>query len=406
LLSHYAAANASNFAGFGEALHALAAPTLLKLHMPVNETTIQCARVLVFKIPTDFPESDGTADWDSTTVVVVQLGSSDQHSLGYTYCDLSAADVAKLLVQKVVLGKNVISIPALHLAMERQVRNMGRPGVASCALSAVDISLWDLKARLLGQPLSQLLGQARPHVNAYGSGGFTSYSQDQLIRQLAGWANDGFGAVKMKIGTGEDTVERVTSVSKALKSSCELYVDANGAYKPKQALHHSQVFADLCVTWFEEPITSDDLPGLHLLVEQTPPPIRIAAGEYNYTPDDARRMMESRAVDILQADATRCGGVSDFMAVGRAAEMFHLPFSAHTAPSVHTHLCCALNGAINVEYFHDHTRIEQMIFDGAIRACAGTLTPDATRPGLGLELKRSDAEQYLIYDSGDLRPAR
>lgn len=367
-----------------------------------DHPAIHSARVLALRIPTDFPESDGTADWDATTVVIVRISSDGQTSLGYSYADAAAAHVAEALLRQIVIGKNPMMIPALHLALERKVRNMGRPGLASCAISAIDTALWDLKGRLLKLPLTLLMGQSRPHIETYGSGGFTSYSEDQLIQQLSGWASQGFKSVKMKIGTGDDTLQRVTAVRKALSASCELYVDANGAYSRKQALDRGEKFAELGVTWFEEPVTSDDAIGLHLLVDRLSPPIRVAAGEYIYTPDDAMKLLRGEAVDVLQTDATRCGGVSDFVAIAHAAELHHLPFSAHTAPSLHASLCCSVRAAINVEYFHDHARIEQMIFDGAIRPRSGTLAPDLTRPGLGLELKSTDAEQYLIFDSGDI----
>ena len=149
------------------------------------------------------------------------------------------------LLQQIVLGKSPLMIPALHLALERKVRNMGRPGLASCAISAIDTALWDLKGRLLKVPLVSLLGQSRHHVEAYGSGGFTSYSEDQLVRQLAGWASQGFKSVKMKIGTGDDTLQRVSAARKALPECCELYVDADGAYSRKQAFDHGESLRSL-----------------------------------------------------------------------------------------------------------------------------------------------------------------
>ena len=366
-------------------------PVRHSLTMQLDNPAIHSARVVALRIPTDFPESDGTANWDSTTVLIVQLTSEGEEALGYSYGDSAAAHVASALLQQIVLGKSPLMIPALHLALERKVRNMGRPGLASCAISAIDTALWDLKGRLLKVPLVSLLGQSRHHVEAYGSGGFTSYSEDQLVRQLAGWASQGFKSVKMKIGTGDDTLQRVSAARKALPKCCELYVDANGAYSRKQAFDHGEKFAQLGVTWFEEPVTSDDAIGLRWLAERLSPPVRVAAGEYIYTPDDAMKLLRNNAVDVLQTDATRCGGVSDFVAIAHAAELHHIPFSAHTAPSLHASLCCSVPAAINVEYFYDHARIEQMIFDGAIRPRSGTLAPDLTRPGMGLALKKPDA---------------
>jgi len=359
---------------------------------------IRSGNISAYTVPTDQPESDGTATWDSTTLVVVELNAAGVTGLGFSYAEVAAAQVARELTQKVILGHDAFDIPALHSALDREVRNWGRPGLVSGAISAIDNCLWDLKARLLGRPLLSILGKMREEVAAYGSGGFTSYTEKQLIDQLTGWASEGLRFVKMKIGREpEKDVGRAASVQKALNGRAELYVDANGAYQRKQALRKSQEFGDLGVTWFEEPVTSDDRIGLHLLVEHAPPIVNIAAGEYCYVLDDARLLIEAQAVDVLQADVTRCGGITNFLKIGHACEIYHLPLSAHTSPSVHATLCCALVAAMNVEYFHDHARIERMLFDGAIQPVNGNLKPDLSRPGLGLELKRSDAEKFQVF---------
>jgi L-alanine-DL-glutamate epimerase-like enolase superfamily enzyme len=366
-----------------------------------SEAKILSGKISAYRIPTSDPrESDGTAVWDATTIVIVELTSGETTGLAFTYSTEPAASVAKELLEKVVLGRDAFDIPALATAMGMHVRNMGKPGLVSTAIAAIDNCLWDLKARLLGLPLINLLGRMRDDVAAYGSGGFTSYSERELVDQLTGWASEGIKAVKMKIGRepGQD-VARVAAVQKALKGRAELYVDANGAYSRKQALHKAQQFGDLGVTWFEEPVSSDDRIGLHLMVERAPAIMNIAAGEYCYVLDDFRLLIEGQAIDVLQADVTRCGGVSNFMKVGGICETYHLPLSAHTSPSIHATLCCAAPAAINVEYFHDHVRIESMIFDGAIQAKNGVLKPDVSRPGLGLELKRTDAEQYRVFEA-------
>lgn len=365
-----------------------------------SETKITSAVVTAFRIPTDQPEQDGTAEWDATVVVVVELTAAGVTALGFAYAAEAAAHVAHDLVKKEVLGKDAFDIPSIHSKMDRLARNWGRPGLVSSAISAVDIALWDLKARLLKLPLISLLGKMRDDVAAYGSGGFTSYSDKELLDQLTGWAADGLRFVKMKIGRDpHDDMQRVAAVQNALDGRAELFVDANGAYTRKQALYLSERFGDLGVTWFEEPVTSDDRIGLHLLVEHAPPIMNIAAGEYCYVLDDARLLIEAQAVDVLQADVTRCGGVTNFLKIGNVCETYHLPLSAHTSPSIHATLCCALVPAMNVEYFHDHSRIEQMIFDGAIRPVNGNLKPDTSRPGLGLELKRADAKPHLVFST-------
>lgn len=372
--------------------------------MSLSDSSITAGRITALRIPTDQPqESDGTAVWDSTTIVLVELTAAGVTGLGFSYAHVSAATAAKELVEKVVLRRDAFDIPAIHSALDIQVRNWGRPGVVSTAISAIDNCLWDLKARLLKQPLAALLGTVREEIPAYGSGGFTSYTEQQLLDQLTGWAAEGLRAVKMKIGRQpEQDVARVAAVEKALGGRADLFVDANGAYSRKQALEKARRFGDLGVTWFEEPVTSDDRVGLHLLVEHAPPVMNIAAGEYIYVLDDARLLLEAQAVDVLQADVTRCGGVTNFLKIGHVCETYHFPLSAHTSPSVHATLGCALTPAINVEYFHDHARIEQMLFDGAIRPVNGNLKPDLSRPGLGLQLKKQEAEKFEIF-SADVR---
>ncbi len=158
----------------------------------------------------------------------------------------------------------------------------------------------------------------------------------------------------------------------------------------KQALAKAAAFADLGVSWFEEPVSSDDLEGLRLIREQAPAGMRIAAGEYGYDSFYFRRMLEAKAVDVLQADATRCAGITGFLAAGNLCASFSTPFSAHTAPSLHAHAACALPSAINVEYFFDHYRIEQMFFDGALVPSAGMLSPgfNASRLRSGMQIAR------------------
>ena len=280
-------------------------------------------------------------------------------------------------------------------AMVSRIRNLGRPGIASMAISAVDIALWDLKARLLNIPLVTLFGAVRNSVPIYASGGFTSYSDKQLQMQLAGWVKQGIPRIKMKIGRNAAAdVGRVREARTAVGDETELFVDANGAYSRKQALEKAERFADLNVSWFEEPVSSDDLAGLRLLRDRAPAGMDIAAGEYGYDAGYFRRMLGAGAVDVLQADATRCGGITGFLQAAALCEAHHVPLSAHTAPSVHTHLGCAVTPLRHLEYFHDHVRIENMFFDGVHLPVNGELSPDLTRPGMGIELKRADVERF------------
>lgn len=358
---------------------------------------IRSISVSAYAIPTDFPESDGTLQWDKTTLVLVEASCGEVTGLGYTYADVSTAKLVDSLLRNVVQGRDAMDISGMGLAMRQAIRNLGRPGIASMAISAVDIALWDLKAKLLKLPLLSLLGAVRTGIPIYGSGGFTSYSINQLQRQLQGWVESGIGMVKMKVGRNpNEDPERVRSAREAIGKDAALFVDANGAYTRRQALHLADRFWEADVTWFEEPVSSDDLVGLRFIGTRCPAPMQIAAGEYGYDSHYFRAMLDAGAVDVLQADATRCGGITGFLEVAALCEARSMPLSAHTAPSIHAPLCCAASNAIHVEYFHDHARIENMFFDGAQRSANGELMPDLTRPGLGLEIRRADISRYEV----------
>jgi L-alanine-DL-glutamate epimerase-like enolase superfamily enzyme len=361
----------------------------------MNQTTVKRLDVSAFTVPTDAPESDGTLEGAATTMVVVHASAADATGLGYTYADPAAAGLIRSTLADVVRGRSAMDVEGSYVAMMQSVRNLGRQGITASAISAVDVALWDLKARLLELPLVSLIGAARDEVSIYGSGGFTSYSNDRLQLQLGGWAAEGIPAVKMKVGRDAAADrERVRLAREAIGPDAQLFVDANGAYDRKQALAQADAFAAFDVCWFEEPVSSDDLEGLRMMCERGPAGMEVAAGEYGYEPQYFRRMADAGAVDVLQADATRCGGVSGFLRVGAICDAWCLPMSAHTAPSLHAHLCCAVARIRNLEYFHDHVRIEQMLFEGALRPAHGTLRPDLTRPGLGVELNRNEAARF------------
>ncbi len=361
------------------------------------EARIDKLEVSAFQVPTENPESDGTMKWDSTVLVLVEVRAGAVGGLGFTYANKATASLIREKLESIVIGRDAMDVPGTWELMVHSVRNVGRPGIASLAIAAVDVALWDLKATLLQLPLVKLLGQVRSGIPAYGSGGFTSYSIERLQEQLGNWAKSGLRAVKMKIGREPDRdVARVCAAREAIGAKTELFVDANGAYSRKQALEQSNAFAEYGVKWFEEPVTSDDLAGLHLIRDRAPASMVIAAGEYGYDLVYFRRMLEAGAVDVLQADGTRCAGITGFMRAGALCEAFMMPFSAHTAPSIHQHPCCALPRALNVEYFYDHYRIEEKFFEGAAKPVEGQLRPDLSRPGLGLEFKRADAQAYAV----------
>jgi L-alanine-DL-glutamate epimerase-like enolase superfamily enzyme len=359
--------------------------------------SIENLTVSAYKIPTDKPESDGTLKWESTTLILVEVSAAEKTGMGYTYAGKSTGVFINEVLQDEILGKDCFNIPGIWRSMKETARNQGHCGVAFMAISAVDCALWDLKAKLLGLPLVKLIGAVREGMPVYGSGGFTSYSTQELQEQLAGWVDEGIHQVKMKIGRqpGKD-VQRVKAAREAIGPETKLFVDANGAYDAKQAIKLANKFAEYGVCWMEEPVSSDNLTGLNFIKNRAPAEIEIAAGEYGYKLSYFKNMLAAEAVDVLQADGTRCGGITGFLRAGTIAKAWHMPFSAHCAPSLHLHTAPALSNFRHAEYFHDHVRIEKMLFDGFRDPVEGVMKPDLDRPGLGVEFKHQDAEKYEI----------
>ncbi len=360
--------------------------------------SIKKVTVAAYTVPTTSPEADGTLQWDATTLVLVTIQAANKTGIGYSYADPATARLITETLLPAIQDCNAWDIPDNWQAMVRAIRNLGRPGIASMAIAAVDIALWDLKAKVLDVSLLTLLGAARDATPIYGSGGFTSYSLERLQSQLGGWVRQGIPRVKMKIGTHpDDDVARVRAAREAIGVESCLYVDANGAYDRKQALRLAEAFAGLGVVWFEEPVVAEDLAGLRFMRDRAPAGMIIAAGEYGYDLGYFQRMLDAGAVDVLQADATRCAGITGFLGAAKLAEAQHLRLSAHCAPGIHAHVACAIPNPWPLEYFYDHVRIEGMLFDGVLEPREGALHPDRSRPGLGLTFKQDDAARYQVW---------
>lgn len=359
---------------------------------PVEEVTARS-----WTIPTDAPEADGTAAWDSTTMCLVTARSADVVGTGWTYGPAACAQVVNGRLSSVVEGIDAMDPPRAFAKMVAAVRNDTRVGVAGYALSAVDVALWDLKARLLGLSLADLLGLVRDHVPVYGSGGFTTYDHEQLVSQLQGWTQEqGMRMVKIKIGQdwgrSEDRdLRRIAEAREAIGPDVQLFVDANGAYTPKQALRVARRAEGQDLRWFEEPVSSDHVADLALLRSLLVPD--LAAGEYSGDLFATRRLCEAGAVDCLQIDATRCGGYSGWLRAAAVAAAYGLEVSAHCAPTLHAHVAAATPNARHLEWFHDHARIERAVFDGFLDPSGGSVRPDRTAPGHGLTFLPDEADR-------------
>lgn len=361
---------------------------------------VEALDVAAYTVPTDQPEADGTFAWDATTMVLVQASAGGRTGLGWTYAVPAAAAAVRDLLTPAVVGRDALDIPAAAGAMTRLVRNPGRQGLLGYALSAVDAALWDLKARLLDLPLFRLLGAVRTEVPVYGSGGFTTYDDATQHVQLDHWVHEQrIGRVKIKIGESwghrvDRDLRRIQAARDTIGERAELYVDANGGYTRKQAVRVAAAARDAGVTWFEEPVSSDDLAGLREVRDQVLPD--VTAGEYGCDLAYFERMCAAGAVDCLQVDMSRCGGPTEWQRAAAVAAAHNLDVSAHCVPHLHAHVACATPNLRHMEWFHDHVRIESMFFDGALDPTGGVLRPDPDRPGIGLELRTADADRYRV----------
>jgi L-alanine-DL-glutamate epimerase-like enolase superfamily enzyme len=356
-------------------------------------TRVEDLRATAYTIPTDRPESDGTLEWDSTTIIIVESEGGGRNGLGYTYGHDSIETVVGSKLAPLVVGMDALAPPAAWATMQHEVRNLGRQGLFAMAISAVDIALWDLRAKLLDLSLADSLGRFRDAIPAYGSGGFTSYTDTELAEQLRDWVERGCGRVKIKVGREPDRdPERLAAARDAIGADVALMVDANGAFDARTAARWAERYAEFGVSYFEEPVSSEDLGGLRWLRDAVPAGVEIAAGEYAWDLPELDRL--AGCVDVLQADVTRCGGITNLLRADGICRARNLPFSTHCAPQVSAHLCCAMERAVHVEYFHDHERVESILFAGALGVEGGELRPDPAVPGLGLALNRSEAERF------------
>ncbi len=361
------------------------------------EAPITALEIRAYTIPTASPESDGTLEWNATTMVYVEIAAGGKTGIGYTYADVSTAKLIDTMLRDVLVGKDALQISARWNDMFGITRNLGRDGIISMAVSAVDVALWDLKAKILEVPVYALLGAVRSEVPVYGSGGFTSYTVEELCAQLRGWVDDGIPRVKMKIGRDPSAdIVRVAAARKAIGEHVALFVDANGAYTPQEAVAQAERFEEQRVTWFEEPVFREDYRGTRFVRQHAPPGMEISSGEYGYGLYQFARMLDGGIVDVLQADATRCGGFTGLLAVDGLCQTTEIPLSTHCAPHLHLHVATGCRSLRHIEYFFDHGRIERMLFEGASDPVDGALAPDLSRPGIGLELRRRDAERYEV----------
>lgn len=352
---------------------------------------IQNVTSTLVHVPMRKPARWATGGLSHVGELYVQVETDEGPSgLGFSYNHPETVAIIEQRLLPTVLGRDPFDTEGIWADMYDAVHTLGHQGLVFNAMAAIDIALWDLKARALGLPLYKLLGACRESVPVYGSGGFLNYSVDELVEEATGFVERGIPRVKMKIGldAGRDDredVRRVAAVRKAVGDDVEIYVDANGSYRAKQAVDVARRLEDLRVGWLEEPVHAADREGLAVVARGTTIP--LATGEFEYHLFAFRSLMAAGAVDIVQADVGRVGGVTPWLKIAKLAEAFNLPVAPHAFDVVHLHLMCAVPNATVLEHLSIY---DDLPYKERPEPRDGILTVPADRPGHGLEL---DAER-------------
>lgn len=363
--------------------------------MTGRSVVVDSVHTAVYRFPTGRPEADGTLSWDATTAVTATIRAGSRQGLGWSYSSGAAAAVIVDHLGPAITGRDVMDVPGCWAAMHRTCRNLGTRGLVMQAISAVDIALWDLKAKVLNVPLTELFGRASQTIPVYGSGGFTTLTDAELGAQITQWADAGCTAMKIKIGEswGSDIdrdLARVTTFRELAGPAVDLMVDANGGYRAGQARRMGRALDRLAVVWFEEPVSSDDIPGLAAVRAAVAGD--VAAGEYAADGYDAARLCP--VVDCLQLDATRCGGYTGWLRGAALAAAHNLEISAHCAPSLHAPVAGSVPNLRHVEWFSDHAALEPILVEGAPTVHDGAIHPRSA-PGHGMTVSAA-ADSHRI----------
>jgi L-alanine-DL-glutamate epimerase-like enolase superfamily enzyme len=301
------------------------------------------------------PIHDALQALDTDGACRVAIETSDgvvgRSSIFFGRGDQSPAVLAQLVnhaLGPAVIGEDAFLIRAIRDKLWKLTDYHGTLGLALFGIAAIDIALWDAVGRALGQPVWRLLGAQRDRVPAYAMVGWLNYDLDTLRRIATQAIEQGFVGVKMKVGapTLNEDVQRVEAVRAAIGPEALLMVDANQVFSLNEALRRGRVYEQMGCYWFEEPLRADDTTGLASLAQSLTIP--IASGENNYGKRQFRELFERRAVDIVQPDLRRAGGLTECLEIGLMADAFNVPYASHGG-GAHLHVLAALPNTLYME---------------------------------------------------------
>lgn len=336
--------------------------------------------------------ADATRKVETIGFVIVRV-TTDQglEGIGITYHEVGGEATLELIRRNMVhrlIDRDPFDTEVLWQEFFHYLRGVGRKGVMYCALSAVDIALWDLKGKITGLPLYKLFGGGRTRVPVYASGGWTSYSDEELVAEMQGMVARGFDTIKFKVGFDggrnlQRDVVRVRKVREAVGPDIRLLVDANNSFDAASAVQLANRIREYDITLFEEPVFADDIPGLARFKRGTDIP--LATGEHEYTKFGVRDLLLHEAADIVQVDGARAGGMTEMLKCAALTQAWNVKFAPHAMENIHLHLVAAVPNALFLERLLMFEDLTAQVFKDAPVPVNGMMeVPDL--PGLGLSL--------------------
>jgi len=336
--------------------------------------------------------SDATRKVETVGYTVVRI-TTDQglEGFGITYHEVGGEATKCLILKNMapkLIGRSPLETEVIWQEFFHYLRGVGRKGLMFCALSAVDIALWDLKGKIVNLPLYKLLGGNKTKVPVYCSGGWTSYSDEELVDEMESMVGQGYSMIKFKVGVegGRNPrrdIERVRKVREAVGPTVALLLDANNCWDSATGVQFANNVREYDIMLLEEPVFADDIPGLARFRRGTDIP--LATGEHEYTKFGVRDLVLNEAADIVQTDGGRAGGYTELLKIAAITQAWNLKFAPHALENIHIHLVSAVPNALFLERLLLFEGITAQVYKNAPLPRNGYMEiPD--QPGLGLEL--------------------
>ncbi len=358
---------------------------------------IRAVRTALYDIPPQVERVDAIQAFVSMEFPFIEIEDVDGVvGTGFSYTIGKGGAAIKQIMDAyltpILLEEDAANIDRIWQRMWMETHWVGRGGIVGLGMAAVDIALWDLMAKRAELPLYQLLGGARASVPVYNTdGGWLHLSEEALVRQSVTFVEAGFKGIKMKVGRDSlhEDVARVHAVRQAIGEAPYLMIDANMKWNAREAIQLACRVEDAGLFWFEEPIEADDVDSHVVLREKTTIP--IAVGETLYNKFVFQEYIAQGAADILQPDAVRVGGISEWMKVAHTAECFGLSVSPHFLMDLHVHLSAAVPHSLFVEYIPSL----DLVLEETLTLKDGHFSPP-NRPGHGILFDKAKLSAYQI----------